>query len=228
MLKGIPEILSPELLKVLCEMGHSDRLVIADGNFPVESMGKNAITIRCDGHGVPEILDAILKLFPLDTYVEHPVNLMEVMPGDDVETPIWDTYKEIVSKHDERGEKAIGNIERFAFYDEAKTAYCIISTSEKALYANVMLQKRCCDQQRLIFLLNCLIYHIYTQYSTRNSVSILFQRNGMGVLTFVFIFFLILQRNFRRAFSLRMFLHRHGPHNSRLSPSSPSYPHKIL
>lgn len=79
MLKGIPEILSPELLKVLCEMGHSDRLVIADGNFPVESMGKNAITIRCDGHGVPEILDAILKLFPLDTYVEHPVNLMEVM-----------------------------------------------------------------------------------------------------------------------------------------------------
>ena len=128
MLKGIPEILSPELLKVLCEMGHSDRLVIADGNFPVESMGKNAITIRCDGHGVPEILDAILKL-------------LEVMPGDDVETPIWDTYKEIVSKHDERGEKAIGNIERFAFYDEAKTAYCIISTGEKALYANIMLQK---------------------------------------------------------------------------------------
>ena len=89
MLKGIPEILSPELLKVLCEMGHSDRLVIADGNFPVESMGKNAITIRCDGHGVPEILDAILQLFPLDTYVEKPVNLMEVMPGDTVETPIW-------------------------------------------------------------------------------------------------------------------------------------------
>ena len=101
MLKGIPEILSPELLKVLCEMGHSDRLVIADGNFPVESMGKNAITIRCDGHGVPEILEAILKVFPLDTYVEHPVNLMEVMPGDTVETPIWDTYKEIIRKYDE-------------------------------------------------------------------------------------------------------------------------------
>ena len=141
MLKGIPEILSPELLKVLCEMGHSDRLVIADGNFPVESMGKNAITIRCDGHGVPEILEAILKVFPLDTYVEHPVNLMEVMPGDDVETPIWDTYKEIIRKYDDRGDAVVGNIERFAFYDEAKTAYCIISTSEKALYANVMLQK---------------------------------------------------------------------------------------
>ena len=122
-------------------MGHSDRLVISDGNFPAESMGKNAIVIRCDGHGVPEILDAILKVFPLDTYVEKPVNLMEVMPGDDVETPIWDVYKDIIAKYDGRGADAVGNIERFKFYDEAKTAYCIIATSEKALYANVMLQK---------------------------------------------------------------------------------------
>ena len=141
MLKGIPKILSPELLKVLCEMGHSDRLVISDGNFPAESMGKNAIVIRCDGHGVPEILEAILKVFPLDTYVEKPINLMEVMPGDNVETPIWDTYKEIVAKYDGRGADAIGNIERFAFYEEAKTAYAIIATGESALYANVMLQK---------------------------------------------------------------------------------------
>lgn len=141
MLKGVPKILSPELLKVLCEMGHSDRLVISDGNFPAESMGKNAIVIRCDGHGVPELLDAILQVFPLDTYVEHPVNLMEVMPGDDVETPIWDTYKEIIAKHDARGAEAVGNIERFAFYEEAKQVYAIIATSETALYANVMLQK---------------------------------------------------------------------------------------
>ena len=141
MLKGIPEILSPELLKVLCEMGHSDRLVIADGNFPVESMGKDAIVVRCDGHGVPELLDAILTVIPLDSYVEKPVTLMEVMPGDPVKTPIWDTYKEIVSKHDERGAEAVGNIERFAFYEEAKKAYCIIATGEKAVYANVMLQK---------------------------------------------------------------------------------------
>ena len=141
MLKGIPQILSPELLKVLCEMGHSDRLVISDGNFPAESMGKDAIVIRCDCHGVPEILDAILQVFPLDTYVEKPANLMQVMDGDDVETPIWDTYKEIIAKHDERGGDAVGNIERFAFYDEAKTAYAIIATSEKALYANIMLQK---------------------------------------------------------------------------------------
>ncbi len=141
MLKGIPQILSPELLKVLCEMGHSDKLIIADGNFPAESMGKNAVVIRCDGHGVPEVLEAILKLFPLDSYVKHPVNLMEVMPGDPVETPIWDTYKNIVSKYDERGEMAVGNIERFAFYDQAREAYLIIATSEKALYANIMLQK---------------------------------------------------------------------------------------
>lgn len=141
MLKGIPKILSPELLKVLCEMGHSDRLVISDGNFPAESMGKDAVVIRCDGHGVPEILDAILQVFPLDTYVEKPVNLMEVMHGDDVETPIWDTYKDIIKKHDDRGETVVGNIERFEFYDESRTAYAIIATSEKALYANIMLQK---------------------------------------------------------------------------------------
>ena len=141
MLKNIPKILSPELLKVLCEMGHGDRIVIGDGNFPAESVGKNGTVIRMDGHGVPEILDAILQVFPLDRYVDQPVTLMQVVPGDPVETPIWDTYKEIVAKHDERGEKAIGNIERFAFYDEAKTCYCIIATSEKALYANIMLQK---------------------------------------------------------------------------------------
>ena len=70
MLKGIPAILPPELLKVLCEMGHGDRIVLSDGNFPAESMGKDAVVIRCDGHGVPELLDAILQLFPLDTYVK--------------------------------------------------------------------------------------------------------------------------------------------------------------
>lgn len=141
MLKNIPKILSPELLKALCEMGHSDRLVISDGNFPSASMGKNAIVIRCDGHGVPELLEAILQLFPLDIYSEKPANLMQVTPGDTVETPIWDTYKEIISKYDERGDKVVGIIERHAFYEEAKKAYLIIATSEKALYANVMLQK---------------------------------------------------------------------------------------
>ncbi len=141
MLKNIPAILSPELLKILCEMGHSDRLVIADGNFPSESMGKNAHVIRADGHGVVELLDAILQVFPLDTYCDKPVTLMQVVPGDKVETPIWDEYKAVIAKHDERGADAVTNIERFAFYEEAKKTYCIIATSEKALYANIMLQK---------------------------------------------------------------------------------------
>jgi L-fucose mutarotase len=141
MLRGIPEILSPELVKILCEMGHSDRIVLADGNFPAESMGKDCHVVRMDGHGVPEILEAILKVFPLDTYVEKPVSLMQVMPGDKVETPIWETYKRLVEENDERGEKAVGEIERFEFYEQAKKAYCIVATSEKALYANIMLQK---------------------------------------------------------------------------------------
>ena len=143
MLKGIPKILPPALLKVLCEMGHSDRICISDGNFPAETMGKDAIVIRMDGHGVPEILDAILTVFPLDTYTDKPVTLMQLMDRDvgKVPTPIWDTYAEIIAKHDARGKDAIGNIDRFDFYDEAKTCYCIVATGESAVYANVMLQK---------------------------------------------------------------------------------------
>ena len=119
MLKGIPKILSPDLLKVLMEMGHGDRIVIADGNFPSESIGKNAVVIRADGHGVPEILDAILKLMPLDAYVDYPVALMQVMPGDDVETPIWEEYKEIVRKYESRGDGVFAEVERLKFYEEA-------------------------------------------------------------------------------------------------------------
>ena len=141
MLKGIPEILSPELLKVLAEMGHGDKIVISDGNFPSESMGKNGVVIRCDGHGVPELLDAILQLFPLDTFVEKPVTLMKVVPGQEVATPIWDTYREIIAKYDSRGQDAIEFVERFDFYDEAKKAYAIIATGERALYACMVLQK---------------------------------------------------------------------------------------
>ncbi len=141
MLKGIPSIISPELLKTLCEMGHGDTIVIADGNFPAEAMGKNSKVIRCDGHGGAELLNAILQLFPLDTYVKQPVSLMQVVPGDNVETPIWDDYKQIIKHYDDRGEKTVENIERFAFYEKAKKAYAIIATGESALYANIILQK---------------------------------------------------------------------------------------
>ena len=129
------------MLKVLCEMGHSDRIVIADANFPAESMGKDAIVIRADGHSATEMLDAILTVFPLDTYVDSPVCLMQVMAGDSVETPIWDEYKKIVAKHDSRGADAFGEYERFEFYEQAKNCYAIIATGESALYANLILQK---------------------------------------------------------------------------------------
>ena len=141
MLKGISPLLSPELLKVLCEMGHGDELVIADGNFPCESMGKNAVVIRADGHGVPELLDAILRLIPLDVYVEKPVALMEVVPGDTCPTPeIWDVYKKILNQY-EPNNCAIDMTERFAFYERAKKAYLIIATGETAIYANILLKK---------------------------------------------------------------------------------------
>ena len=138
MLKNIPSILSPELLKVLMEMGHGDELVIADGNFPSASIAQRLV--RADGHGVPPLLEAILKVFPLDIYVEKPVALMQVVPGDTVETPIWDEYDKILRAS---GEKYDGyeNVERFAFYERAKKAYAVIATGETALYANVILKK---------------------------------------------------------------------------------------
>ena len=141
MLKGISPIISPALLKALCEMGHGDELVIADGNFPCESVGKNAVVVRADGHGTAEILDAVLKLIPLDTYTEKPIALMEVVKGDSCPTPkIWKKYDEILCKH-EPEHHAIEMMERFAFYERAKGAYLIIATGETAVYANVLLKK---------------------------------------------------------------------------------------
>ena len=140
MLKGIPPILSPELLKVLAEMGHGDEIVLADGNFPAESMGKNAIVIRADGHTVPEILNAVLTLLPLDKYVEQPAALMEVVPGDPVVPTIWEEYRTLLEKHGENPQ-AVEMMERFAFYERAKKAYAIVATGETAIYANILLKK---------------------------------------------------------------------------------------
>lgn len=143
MLKNIPAIIPPALLKVLAEMGHGDSLVIADGNFPAESVGKNAIVIRMDGHGVPEILSAVLQLIPLDQYVEKPVALMERCAGDNADISIWKKYEEILAQSGEGNKDSIRTLERFAFYDEAKKAYTVIATSETSQYANIILQKGC-------------------------------------------------------------------------------------
>ena len=143
MLKGINPIIPPMLLKVLCEMGHGDTIVIADGNFPSESVGKNAVVIRMDGHGVPEILEAVLSLIPLDQYVEKPVCLMDRVKGDNADVSIWQTYDKILKSAEGKGLEAANMLERFEFYDEAKKAYAVIATSERSQYANVILKKGC-------------------------------------------------------------------------------------
>lgn len=143
MLKGINPIIPPMLLKVLCEMGHGDTIVIADGNFPSESVGKNAVVIRMDGHGVPEILEAVLSLIPLDQYVEKPVSLMDRVKGDNADVSIWQTYDKILRSAEGKGLEAANMLERFEFYDEAKKAYAVIATSERSQYANVILKKGC-------------------------------------------------------------------------------------
>ena len=136
MLKGISKNLSPELLKILAEMGHGDEIVIADGNFPAASNAKRLI--RADGLNVPPLLDDILSLFPRDTAVPHPVTLMEVAPNT-AEPAILDTYRQIVAKHEPTAK--ITAVERFAFYERARNAYAVLATSEAALRANIILCK---------------------------------------------------------------------------------------
>jgi L-fucose mutarotase len=138
MLKNIPKILSPELLKIIMEMGHGDEIVIADGNFPSATIAQRLV--RLDGHAIPDILEAILRLFPLDSYVERPVSLMAITPGDPYKPLIWEEYKKII-KASKEPFKEFENIERFAFYEKAKKAYAVIATGESSLYANIILKK---------------------------------------------------------------------------------------
>ncbi len=138
MLKGISPLISPDLLKVLAEMGHGDEIIIGDANFPAASMGERCV--RCDGHEVPPLLDAILQLFPLDTFVEAPVALMAVVPGTRTDDPpVWAEFRKIVEKH-QPGTK-FEFVERFAFYDRARAAFATVQTGESALYGNVILKK---------------------------------------------------------------------------------------
>jgi L-fucose mutarotase len=138
MLKGIPPILSPDLLKVLAEMGHGDDLVIGDCNYPATSTGKRCV--RQDGHGNLDLLDAILQLLPLDTFVAAPVALMQVVPGSlPGEPPIWQDYRRLVHKHQQDVE--FEEIERFAFYERARAAFATVATGERSLYACIILKK---------------------------------------------------------------------------------------
>ena len=137
MLKGISPLLTADLLKILMEMGHGDEIVLADANFPAASHARNLV--HCAGSGVPELLEAVLALLPLDSYVSEPVSLMDLVPGDSYQPTIWATYRGIVDRI--QPEVGIARLERYAFYERARAAHAIVATSETALYANVILKK---------------------------------------------------------------------------------------
>lgn len=138
MLKGIPPIIPPELMKIMLEMGHGDELLICDGNYP--KFGCPERSVRMDGHGIPEIMDAILRFLPLDAYVEHPVTFMAVLPGDPYKPEIWPVYREIGLKYEKAGLRE-QTINKFDFYEQGKKCYACIATGEASLYANVILKK---------------------------------------------------------------------------------------
>lgn len=137
MLKKIPSILSPDLVKTLMEMGHGDEIVIADANFPAERLGQRVV--RADGHHVPEMLSAILELFPLDSYSDYQYGLMQIVEGDDVDPVIWKEYAKIIEEHDASAQ--VKHIERFDFYEQSKEAFAVLITGETALYGNIILKK---------------------------------------------------------------------------------------
>ncbi|MGN2334426.1 RbsD/FucU family protein, partial [Bifidobacterium longum] len=97
--------------------------------------------IRYDGQPIEPLLDAVLQLIPLDQYTEHPVLLMDKVPGDTVDTPIWDRYRQVIDRHEPGKQAGIGMLERFAFYEEAGRSYCIVATGEQSQYANIIIRK---------------------------------------------------------------------------------------
>jgi L-fucose mutarotase len=144
MLLNVPKILSPELIKALCEMGHGDKILLADANYPGKSAAARcgATFVRVDGIGVPALMEAILQLIPLDRYTDEPAMVMDVDARDKgMQIPIHDTYRAIVAKFDARGEAAVAQYERYAFYDKADACAVIVQTGEEAVYANIILQK---------------------------------------------------------------------------------------
>lgn len=137
MLKKIPKNLSPELVKKMMEMGHGDYLLLADANFPGHSHHSNVV--RADGLKIPDLLDSILQLFPLDSYSDYQVKFMEVVEGDDTKPVVWEEYKAILDKHESNYN--IEQVERFDFYEQTKSNYLVVLTGETALYGNIMLRK---------------------------------------------------------------------------------------
>lgn len=137
MLRGIPPVISPELMKTLMEMGHGDEIVLADGNFPAASSGKRLI--RCDGHRIITLLDAILPFFPLDYKVERPAAVMSLLDGEQA-PEVWKDYEHSIVKF-EGSFKGFEYVERFAFYERSKESFAIVATSDSAFKGNLILKK---------------------------------------------------------------------------------------
>jgi L-fucose mutarotase len=139
MLKNIPPVISPELMKILMEMGHSDYIILVDANYPAMSGAQRAV--RLDGVPVDTLLDAVLQFFPLDSFVKNPVALMKPLPHE--ATPeIWAKFETLLKKWDaEKVYKEFLLIGRMEFYHYARGAYAIVQTGTTARYANIALHK---------------------------------------------------------------------------------------
>ncbi|HKM95042.1 MAG TPA: L-fucose mutarotase [Prolixibacteraceae bacterium] len=138
MLKGISPLISPELLATLARMGHGDEIVLADAHFPGESFNKNVL--RADGLRVPDLLEAILPLFDLDTYVPHPLVMMAAVEGDTLEPEVEKSYLAAIHKTNPNA-APIERINRFVFYERTKSAFAVLMTGETAKYGNIILKK---------------------------------------------------------------------------------------
>jgi L-fucose mutarotase len=138
MLKGLSPLLSPELISVLCRMGHGDEIVLADAHFPGDTFGKRVI--RADGLKVADLIDAILPVFELDSYVDSPLVMMAAVSGDKLDPLVEKAYRVPVDRHAPKT-PAIARIDRFAFYDRAKDAFAVVMTGETAKYGNIILKK---------------------------------------------------------------------------------------
>jgi L-fucose mutarotase len=138
MLIGISPLISPDLLAVLHRMGHGDEIVLADTHFPGETYGKRVL--RADGLEIPDLLNAILPLFILDTYVESPLIMMSAISGDQLDPAVETSYRQVIDKH-WPNTPTIHRIDRFDFYDRAKQAFVILMTGETVKYGNIILKK---------------------------------------------------------------------------------------
>ena len=138
MLKGIPPLITPELMSILMRMGHGDDLVIADGNFPAETMGRRVV--RVDGHSATEVLNAVLKFVPIDDFVDDPVKVMQPVDPTTPEPAIWQEFRQLLAEHETRPLE-LTRVERFEFYRQAQAAFAVVATGETAVYANVIVKK---------------------------------------------------------------------------------------